>query len=86
MVTIYNSDWIFYNKAGAEVVSKDVITKRLPVEFLKHERAYRRALSYFNDSKDLQIDKQTGFKRFTVIYKQNLGTVNNPEQHLENLH
>lgn len=89
MIDIYSSDWIFYDKAGIEVISKDVVVKKIPLEFIIAEQLpYKRAISIFGDKrlKDLQDDKKTGLKKFKIKFKNKIGEVNNNERHLEDLH
>lgn len=99
MIEIYTADWTFYyiqnaqqkadKVAPREIISKDVVTKRIPIQFIIEEKlAYKRAISIFSDTEltFLETDKATGLKKFKIKYKTRLGEVNNHERNLEDLH
>lgn len=88
MAEIWMADWTFYCN-GSEIVSKDVVTKRIPVEFLLLDKlTYNRALRPFSTTqiKEFTTDKKTKFKKFKIVYTKKLGCADNDDQGLENLH
>lgn len=89
MVGIYTADWVFYGKDGREVISKDVITKKIPIEFvIADEMTVRRALRPFSETqiKTFATNKKTGNYKIKINYIKKLGEVMNDEQRLEELH
>ncbi len=58
---------------------KDVITKRIPTRFILNERlSYRRATKKLGVefAKDLEDDRNTGLKKFTIVFTKKIGVVN----------
>ena len=87
---IYSARFTFFSQTKKKVdkkfvfiekrhVVENVVCKYMPIKFLINEKtAYKRALRDFSDSfvKELENDKQTGLKRFTVKYLHKIGETN----------
>lgn len=76
---IYIADWTFETKSKTKITSKDVVTKKIPVEFIIQEGlSYQRALKPFSESqlREMIEDKKTGLKKFTIKYTKYLGEAN----------
>ena len=97
MTEIYLADWIFYSKIvkvikiegtnkvqkPAEIISKDIVTKRIPLEFLLNDKlTYQRAIKTFSitELSNLIDNKKTGLKKFKINYIKPLGAVFNDNQ------
>jgi hypothetical protein len=89
VIEIWLADWVFTYKLRAKEMRagitaptftvNDVITKRIPTRFLLNEgESYKRAtedmLKTFYSS--LEDDKETGLKKFKIIYTKKIGEVN----------
>ena len=75
-VKIYIADWEFEGKTGLKYISKDVVTKKIPLAFLLDDGVtYQRAMRCFSEKhqSDMLDDKKTKKKKVKIIYKKFLG-------------
>lgn len=89
MTEIWLADFIFYFKmsskekrSGASAHTytvKDVVTRYIPTKFVINEGlSYKRATKGMlkNFLSDLEDDKSTGLKKFTIQFTKKMGDVN----------
>ncbi len=87
MIAIYNTDWIFYTKDNVQVVASNIITKKIPLEFLSTKSMIRKAMKSLSATTISSLQKDdSGSYKFSIVWKKFIGSVNNPDQHLEDLH
>lgn len=86
MIHIYTANWIFYFKQSPKekergkkvktLVVRDIVTKKIPVQFIINERdSYNRAISKMADKtlSTLEDDRTTGLKKFTIEFNKKIG-------------
>lgn len=76
---IYIADWTFETKSGLKLISKDIVTKKLPIEFIISEGlSYQRALKPFSEKQRQEMieDRKTGLKKFTIKFIKFIGNSN----------
>ena len=86
---IWETDWIFYTvQSEADIYNQvpvvefkveGVVCKRIPLRFIMNEgMCYDRAISNLSITtlKTLQNDKESGLKKFKIIYKKFISKTN----------
>jgi hypothetical protein len=78
-IKIYVADWTFEGKNRLDYISRDVVTKKIPIEFLLEDGvSYQRAIRGFTETqqKDMIDNKTNGKKKVKITFKKFLGYAN----------